>query len=358
MIKTITHESNTPPILIAGPCSAENKDQLFKTAIGLKNIKINYFRAGIWKPRTRPGEFEGVGNIGLSWLQEIKTLYGYKTATEVANVKHVYDALKSGIDMLWIGARTTTNPFSVQEIAEALKGVSIPVMVKNPINPDLKLWIGALERLYNNNITNLSAIHRGFSIYEKIDYRNSPNWQIVIDLKHEIPDIPIICDPSHIGGKAIYIKEISQKAMDLNYDGLIIETHFNPPFALTDSEQQITPDHLKKILSELIIRKRNEIIEEELDILRQEINMIDTKIINLITHRMDISKKIGIYKKHHNMAIFQNTRWKHLFKKNLQLAREKKLSENFVSALFKFIHQESISIQERIFSDNNNETQN
>ncbi|MDD4575938.1 MAG: 3-deoxy-7-phosphoheptulonate synthase, partial [Bacteroidales bacterium] len=220
--------------LIAGPCSAESKEQLLDTASELKNLNIKYFRAGIWKPRTRPSDFEGVGSIGLKWLQEVKSTFGISVATEVANTKHVEETLKAGIDMLWLGTRTTTNPFQVQEIAEALRGVSIPVMIKNPINPDLKLWLGAFERFKMCGVENLSAIHRGFSVYEHIKYRNNPNWQIAIDFKHEMHETALICDPSHIAGKRFYVQEISQKALDLNFDGLFIESHFNPDNALTD----------------------------------------------------------------------------------------------------------------------------
>ena len=259
-----------PSTLIAGPCSAETREQVLKTAEGLSALPLDYFRAGIWKPRTRPGEFEGVGNTAIPWLQEVKSQFGLKISTEVAKAEHVEAVLKAGFDMIWIGARSTANPFTVQEIADALKGVNIPVMVKNPTNPDLKLWIGAIERVEKAGIKEISAIHRGFSVYEKTLYRNNPNWQIPIDLKQELPTIPLICDPSHIGGRDYLLLEIAQRAFDLRYDGLMIETHCSPKDAWTDAKQQITPAELSTLLNSLKVRGRQEIEEEEIIQLRSQ----------------------------------------------------------------------------------------
>ena len=340
--------------LIAGPCSAESKEQLLNTASELKNLNIKYFRAGIWKPRTRPGEFEGVGSIGLKWLQEVKSTFGISVATEVANTKHVEETLKAGIDMLWLGTRTTTNPFQIQEIAEALRGVTIPVMIKNPINPDLKLWLGAFERFRMCGVENLSAIHRGFSIYERIKYRNNPNWQIAIDFKHEMPETALICDPSHIAGKRFYVQEISQKALDLNFDGLFIESHFNPDKALTDSEQQLSPTELKSMIKNLIVRQRINADEDEINEYRNQIDLYDENLIQILKKRMEISEKIGAFKAKHNLSILQSARWEELLLNNLNKAQKENLSEQFALQIFKLIHQESINIQEDILSKNTN----
>lgn len=341
------------PMLIAGPCSAESREQILKIAKDLKDKNIAYYRAGIWKPRTRPGAFEGVGSIGLGWMQEAKQLYNIPICTEVANVKHVYQALKAGMDMLWIGARTSTNPFAVQEIAEALKGVDIPIMVKNPINPDLKLWIGAIERFQKCGVRDIAAIHRGFSIYEKLDYRNQPRWQIAVDLQREFPEMIMICDPSHIGGKRKYIKEISQKALDLNFDGLMIETHHQPEDAWTDAKQQVSPQQLSAILKDLIIRVKepSEISLEELQELRSEIRNLDEELIQLLSDRMLVSEKIGLYKKLNNMTILQSSQWEKLLDRNKEKAKSAKIAESFTSKLFKLIHQESINVQEKILSE-------
>lgn len=342
------------PLLIAGPCSAESRTQLLQTAAALKELNIAYFRAGIWKPRTRPGAFEGVGIIGLEWLQEVKKTYQLPVCTEVANVKHVYEALKAGIDMLWIGARTSTNPFAVQEIAEALKGVDIPVMVKNPINPDLKLWIGAMERLQKCGIQHLAAIHRGFSIYEKINYRNQPKWQIAVDLQREYPDMLMICDPSHIGGQQEYVLPIAQKALDLNFDGLMIETHHNPTEAWTDAQQQISPSQLHWILDQLVVREQTSSrrAEEELEELRATIQNLDEELIKLLSTRMSISEKIGAYKKSNNMTILQHAQWEKLLQRNMKHAQQAKIEKEFTTKLFKLIHQESINVQEKILVNN------
>ena len=344
-----------PSTLIAGPCSAETREQVLKTAEGLSALPLDYYRAGIWKPRTRPGEFEGVGNTAIPWLQEVKSQFGLKISTEVAKAEHVEAVLKAGFDMIWIGARSTANPFTVQEIADALKGVNIPVMVKNPTNPDLKLWIGAIERVEKAGIKEISAIHRGFSVYEKTLYRNNPNWQIPIDLKQELPTIPLICDPSHIGGRDYLLLEIAQRAFDLRCDGLMIETHCSPKDAWTDAKQQITPAELSTLLNSLKVRGRQEIEEEEIIQLRSQLTSKDEEIIRILRERMDVSGLIGSYKKQHNIAILQNSQWEESLRKNLERAKNADLSPQFSNDLFRLIHQESIRIQAEIFSEKKNE---
>ncbi len=340
--------NNPHPILIAGPCSAENPEMIMQVAQSLKEVPLSYLRAGIWKPRTRPNQFEGVGSRGLPWLLEAKREYGVKIATEVANLKHVYEALKHNVDMVWIGARTTSNPFAVQEIAEALKGVNIPVWVKNPLNPDLKLWMGALERFEKSGVSELGAIHRGFSVYGNHQYRNPPNWQIPIDLKREIPGLPIIVDPSHIGGKRGYIKEISQMAMDLAFNGLMIEVHPSPEDALSDASQQITPTRFKELLGELRYpdnRSNDAQVQLSLDSLRNEIDSLDHQVISLFETRMKIARDIGKYKQENNITILQNTRWETVIKKVVDLGMQKSLSKKFTERIFKAVHQESIRHQ-------------
>jgi chorismate mutase len=344
-----------PSTLIAGPCSAETREQVLKTAEGLSTLPLDYYRAGIWKPRTRPGEFEGVGNEAIPWLQEVKSQFGLKISTEVAKAEHVEAVLKAGFDMIWIGARSTANPFTVQEIADALKGVNIPVMVKNPTNPDLKLWIGAIERVEKAGINEISAIHRGFSVYEKTLYRNNPNWQIPIDLKQELPTIPLICDPSHIGGRDYLLLEIAQRAFDLRYDGLMIETHCSPKDAWTDAKQQITPAELSMLLNSLKVRGRQEIEEAEIIELRSQLTSKDEEIIRNLRERMDVSKLIGSYKKDRNIAILQNSQWEESLRKNLERAKNADLSPQFSNDLFRLIHQESIRIQAEILSEKKNE---
>lgn len=344
-----------PSTLIAGPCSAETREQVLKTAEGLSTLPLDYYRAGIWKPRTRPGEFEGVGNAAIPWLQDVKSQFGLKISTEVAKAEHVEAVLKAGFDMIWIGARSTANPFTVQEIADALQGVHIPVMVKNPTNPDLKLWIGAIERVEKAGIKEISAIHRGFSVYEKTLYRNNPNWQIPIDLKQELPTIPLICDPSHIGGRDYLLLEIAQRAFDLRYDGLMIETHCSPKDAWTDAKQQITPTELSTLLNSLKVRGRQEIEEEEIIQLRSQLTSKDEEIIRILRERMDVSGLIGSYKKQHNIAILQNSQWEESLRKNLERAKNANLSPQFSNDLFRLIHQESIRIQAEILSEMNNE---
>ena len=343
----------TKPVIVAGPCSAETEEQVLNTAIPLAKMGIKIFRAGIWKPRTRPNAFEGVGSIGLKWLQTVKQETGLLVSTEVANVKHVYEALKYGVDILWIGARTSANPFAVQDIADSLRGVNIPVMVKNPVNPDVDLWIGAIERINNAGIKQIAAIHRGFSSYDKTLYRNVPQWQIPIELRRRIPEMPIITDPSHICGNREFLYDISQKAMDLNFDGLIIETHCNPDKALSDANQQVTPDGLKQILDRLIFRDPE--IKEELmltlAVFRDQIDKLDDRIINLLEERMQVSEKIGSHKKDNNITILQTKRWDDMLKTRLQLGNRKGLSEEFIIKLFRSIHQESINHQTSVMNE-------
>jgi len=341
------------PLIMAGPCSAESEEQVLNTARMIAAMDIPVFRAGIWKPRTRPNAFEGVGSVGLPWLQTVKQETGMLVSTEVANVKHVYEALKYGIDIIWIGARTSANPFAVQEIADSLKGVKIPVFVKNPVNPDLDLWIGAIERINQAGIEQIAAIHRGFSSYEKSIYRNAPHWQVPIELRRRIPDLPIITDPSHICGSRDLLYDISQKAMDLNFDGLIIETHEHPDKAWSDAKQQVTPEVLKKMLDRLILRKPDldENMMLTLAVLRDQIDKLDDKLINLIEERMKVVESIGNYKKENNITILQNKRWDDMLKSRLILGERKGLSEDFISKLFRAIHQESINKQTRIMND-------
>jgi len=337
-------------LIISGPCSAETEEQVLTTARELKKAGVSIFRAGIWKPRTRPNSFEGVGNEGLDWLKTVQKETGMLVSTEVANVKHVYEALKAGVDMLWIGARTSVNPFAVQEIADALKGVDIPVFVKNPINPDLELWIGALERINQAGITRIGAIHRGFSSYERTKFRNSPQWQIPIELKNRFPDLPLICDPSHIGGTRDLIAPISQKALDLDFDGLIIEAHHNPIDAWSDAKQQITPQTLHKLLNELVKReiKPDNISLTNLEDLRFQIDQYDEDLLEIIGKRMKSVAEIGAYKKENNMTILQPNRWGDILNSRVEKGVKFDLSEKLIESIFKSIHQESINNQEII----------
>ncbi|MBF0576176.1 bifunctional 3-deoxy-7-phosphoheptulonate synthase/chorismate mutase type II [Dysgonomonas sp. GY617] len=332
------------PFVIAGPCSAETEEQVMETAKQLAADGIKVMRAGIWKPRTKPGGFEGIGSEGLAWLKRVKKETGMYVSTEVATQKHVYEALKYGVDLLWIGARTTANPFAVQEIAEALQGVDIPVLVKNPVNPDLELWIGALERLSNVGLTKLGAIHRGFSSFDKKIYRNLPQWHIPIELKRRYPDLPIICDPSHIGGKRDLIQPLSQQAMDLNFEGLIIETHCNPDCAWSDASQQVTPERLKEILGALIIREGKQ-TTEDLSALRRQIDEADDQLLELIAKRMRVSKEIGTFKKEHNMTIVQTDRYDEILTKRIAQATEMGMNPEFMRVILEAIHEESVRVQ-------------
>ncbi len=332
------------PILIAGPCSAETEEQVMDAATQLAAKGVKIFRAGIWKPRTKPGGFEGIGAKGLQWLKRVKKETGMYVTTEVATKDHVFEALKAGVDILWIGARTSVNPFAVQEIADALKGVDIPVLVKNPVNPDLELWIGAFERLYGAGLRRLGAIHRGFSAYDKKIYRNLPLWHIPIELRRRMPELPIFCDPSHIGGKRELIAPLSQQAMDLSFDGLMIESHPNPDSAWSDASQQITPDVLDYVVNLLVIRNETQ-TTENLAELRRQIDGIDEQLLELLTKRMRISREIGVYKKEHNMPILQSPRYSEILEKRSDMGETMGLSTEFVREILKEIHEESVRQQ-------------
>lgn len=337
------------PIIIAGPCSAETEEQVMKTATELANRGIRIFRAGIWKPRTKPGGFEGVGEPGLAWLQRVKQETGMYVTTEVATAKHVEAALNAGMDMLWIGARTCANPFAMQEIADALAGVDIPVLVKNPVNPDLELWIGGMERLNNAGVKRMAAIHRGFSSYDKKIYRNLPQWHIPIELRRRIPNLPIFCDPSHIGGKRELIASLSQQAMDLGFDGLIVESHCNPDCAWSDAAQQVTPDVLAYILNLLVIRKEKQ-STENLNELRTQIDECDNNIIEILAKRMRICREIGTFKKEHAMTILQTGRYNEILEKRGAQGELCGMSANFVRTIFEAIHGESVRQQMEIIN--------
>ena len=348
------------PLIIAGPCSAETEDQVMQTARELiKDNRVNIYRAGIWKPRTKPGSFEGVGNVGLPWLQRIKKELKLPIAIEVANLKHVNEALKADVDILWIGARTTANPFAVQEIADALKGVDIPVMVKNPVNPDVALWIGAIERLSEAGITKIAAIHRGISQFEKSTYRNNPEWQMVVKLKEQLPNLFLINDPSHIAGNRELIYKVSQTALDLNFDGLMIETHIDPKNAWSDAAQQVTPEQLTTILDRLIVRAEiPEGIElKNIDELRKSINFIDEQIIDLLSYRSHVIKDIAKFKLNNGMTVFQKSRWSSLLAKHQKQAEKLSLEPKLISKVFHAIHQNSINTQNRLLSKAIKDTQ-
>lgn len=339
------------PLVIAGPCSAETEEQTLSTARALKNTDVNYFRAGVWKPRTRPGGFEGIGEPALKWLGTVKREIGLKTATEVANAAHVELALKHDVDLLWIGARSTVSPFIVQEIADTLQGTDKVVLIKNPVNPDLALWIGALERLQKAGVKKLGVIHRGFSSYQKTKYRNNPEWQLAIDFQKQFPDVPIICDPSHISGKRDIIFDISQTALDLNYDGLMIETHIDPDNAWSDAAQQVTPKKLVEIMNDLKVRKENieaDLFKRELHSLRSKIDVVDQNLLDLLEKRMKIANQIGMLKKNNNVSVLQTTRWTEILENMKAKGLEHDLSEEFTEKFFKAIHQESINHQEKV----------
>ncbi len=337
------------PLVIAGPCSAETEEQVMETARQLHGFGIRIFRAGIWKPRTKPGSFEGVGKEGLLWLKRVKEKLGMYVATEVANTRHVHDALAAGVDILWIGARTTANPFAVQEIADALEGTDIPVLIKNPVNPDLDLWIGALERIYNAGVRKIAAIHRGFSSYDEKIYRNLPFWHIPIELRRLMPEVPILCDPSHIGGKRELVGPISQQAMDLNFDGLIVETHPNPDKAWSDTKQQVTPEMLNSILNALVIRDTHQ-TTESLTALRRQIDECDNHLLELLARRMRISEEIGQYKKEHNMAILQEQRYDEIIQNRIAQAEQMGMKGDFIKTVLIAIHEESVRHQMEIMN--------
>lgn len=349
------------PLIIAGPCSAESEEQVLKTAEQIAQIPaVRIFRSGIWKPRTRPGDFEGVGEKGLQWLQKVKEKYQLKTAVEVAEPTHVELALKYGIDILWIGARTVVNPFSVQAIADAIKGVDIPVMVKNPINPDLKLWLGAIERINASGIDKIMAIHRGFHYFENSPFRNAPMWEIAIELKRLAPKLPIINDPSHISGRTELLQEISQKALDLEMDGLMIETHCDPANAITDAAQQITPAELKDLIGKLIIREKTGDIhfQHQLEELRTEVDKIDGELLQILARRMEIIDEIGEYKKKNKITILQMKRWAGIINDRLSQGTHLGLDNEFLKRLLGLIHEESIQRQTEIFKKNNGKHKN
>lgn len=337
------------PIVIAGPCSAETEEQVMNTAHQLAKKGAKIFRAGIWKPRTKPGGFEGIGVDGLAWLKRVKEETGMLVSTEVATAKHVYECLKAGIDILWIGARTTANPFAVQELADALKGVDIPVLVKNPVNPDLELWIGALERINGAGLKRLGAIHRGFSSYDKKIYRNLPQWHIPIELRRRIPELPIFCDPSHIGGKRELVAPLCQQAMDLGFDGLIVESHCNPDSAWSDASQQVTPDVLSYILNLLVIREGKH-TTENLSELRSQIDECDNQLIEILAKRMRVCREIGTFKKEHGMTILQTGRYNEILDKRGAQGALCGMDSEFIKKVFEAIHEESVRQQMEIIN--------
>lgn len=347
-------KSDLKTFVIAGPCSVESEKQIHDTARELAKYKIPVLRGGIWKPRTRPGSFMGIGSQAIQWLADAAKTNNMKSAVEVANAQHVEECLKAGIDILWIGARSTVSPFVVQEIADALKGVNIPVMVKNPINPDFELWLGAIERIYNAGIEKVAAVHRGFSQYEKNTYRNTPNWNIPLELKRVAPEIPVICDPSHICGTIDLIEHVSQKAMDLNFDGLMIESHIDPSNALSDKDQQLSPSALAQLIDNLIIRESVSYDSEflnKLHRLRTEIDKIDFEVLELLAARARLVKEIGLFKKDNNITIFQPERWAEIVETRKKYGQEIHLSEELILDLVKSIHRESISIQTKVMQD-------
>lgn len=344
------------PIIISGPCSAESADQVMETVLDIAKYapQVSVIRAGIWKPRTRPGTFEGIGLEGLSWLTEAGKAVGKPVATEIANAQHAEQALKAGVQILWIGARSTVNPFGMQEIADALKGVDVPVFVKNPINPDLELWIGGMERLNKAGIKKLGAIHRGFSTTIKSEYRNKPQWELALELRRRIPNLPMICDPSHICGTREFIQQVAQKSMDLDYDGLMIEAHRDPSVALSDAKQQVTPEELGRILNTLVIRDRttsDPFVLNKMEELRDMIDSIDKDLLNLIAKRMEVAKEIGQYKRDNNITILQSNRWQDVVQNSVEEGKKKGLSQDFVETYLQSIHGESIRIQNEVMNN-------
>ncbi|RYZ48462.1 MAG: 3-deoxy-7-phosphoheptulonate synthase [Sphingobacteriales bacterium] len=343
------------PLIIAGPCSAETEEQVVQTALRIKQTgKVDMLRAGIWKPRTRPGNFEGVGSAGLPWLQKARELTGLPFAVEVATAKQLEDALRHDTDVVWIGARTTANPFSVQEIADALKGVDIPVMIKNPVNPDMELWTGALERVAKAGIKNIALVHRGFSSYGDTEFRNAPMWQLAIEMKRRFPERPFIIDPSHICGNRHLLQEITQNAIDLDYDGIIIESHQDPDQAWSDAAQQITPERLKELLDDIVWRKERITSEElhaQLEKLRRQIDRLDDEILQLLHHRMKISEQIGQYKKEHDITILQTERWNEILERVCRNGEKAGLSKEFITQYFDAIHMESIKHQDAVMNE-------
>ncbi len=342
------------PLIISGPCSAETEEQVLQTALALKATgRVDMLRAGIWKPRTRPGNFEGVGAKGLPWLQQAKKQTGLHVAIEAATAGQVEDALNFEMDVLWIGARTTVNPFSVQEIADALRGVDVPVFIKNPVNADLELWIGAFERVAKSGVKKIGLIHRGFSSYGNTEFRNAPMWHLAIEMKRRYPDIPFLVDPSHICGNTHMLQEVLQNAVDLDYDGAIIESHCNPQQAWSDARQQITPDALSGLLDQIIWRKeavQDPVLDEQLNRFRQQINQLDDEVLQLLSARMKIAERIGQYKKDNNITILQTTRWNEVLERVCKRGEQFGLSREFITQYFDAIHMESIKHQDAIMN--------
>nr|WP_319572826.1 chorismate mutase [uncultured Draconibacterium sp.] len=340
------------PLLISGPCSLETEEQTMETARLLaKDKRVFVFRGGVWKPRTRPGSFEGVGSIGLKWLQQVKEETGLPVGTEVANAQHTEEALKAGLDVLWIGARSTASPFVVQEIADVLKGTDTVVMIKNPVNPDVQLWMGAVERIHQAGIKNIVGIHRGFTPFRETKYRNYPNWKTFIELKRLLPNLPVICDPSHIAGTREYLQEISQKAFDMGMEGLMIESHRDPSCALSDAGQQLTPADLGKMLDKLVIRYENAgnpDFDNQLDVLRNRIDAIDAELLETLASRVQIVKQIGEYKRDNNVTALQINRWTQLMENRVKLGKSMDVNETFVKILFQLIHEDSVRMQTEI----------
>lgn len=353
-LKPETTESHDGLIIVAGPCGAESYEQLLETARGIAGIKnVRYLRAGIWKPRTRPDSFEGMGEVALEWMKEVARQTGLLTTVEVANASHTEAALKAGMNAVWIGARTTVNPFYVQEIADALKGTGTPVMIKNPVNPDVGLWIGAIERIAKAGSKELIAIHRGFTNYSPSQFRNDPHWEIVIELKRRLPGLPVICDISHISGRRTYLKEIAQRALDLDMQGLMVETHINPDKALSDAEQQITPLQLKQLLNELVIRKPNSndvIFKSTLEDLRRQIDRMDYELLLILAARTSIVEKIGEYKRDNNVTVLQLERWAQILNDRIPFGVQHGLDGDFVHRLYELIHNESLRLQNAIMN--------
>ena len=355
-----THQSavqaawNKRPLIISGPCSAETEEQVLETAQRLaKTGKVDMLRAGIWKPRTKPGMFEGIGAKGLPWLQQAKKLTGLPTTVEVATGKQVEDALTFGVDVLWVGARTTVNPFSVQEVADALRGVDVPVLIKNPINPDLELWQGAVERVTRAGIKQIGLIHRGFSSYGNTEFRNAPMWHLAIEMKRRMPGLPIINDPSHICGRRDILQATAQKAIDLDFDGLMIESHIDPDNAWSDAKQQVTPEVLKELLEAIRWRKENIASEEfhmALEKLRQQINQLDDELLQVLSTRMKVAQKIGEYKKNNDITILQTNRWNEILERAVAKGNVLGLSDDFITKYMDAVHMESIQQQNKIMN--------
>ncbi len=348
-----------PLKVIAGPCGAETREQVLDTARELKALGVDLFRAGIWKPRTYPGSFEGVGAKGLAWLTEAREKYGIKVITEVASAGHVKQCLEAGIDALWVGARTTANPFLVQEIADALKGTDIPVLVKNPVSPDLGLWIGALERLNRAGVRKLGVIHRGVTTFQKQKYRNDPQWQLAVEMRSAFPSLLFFVDPSHIAGHREYVREVAQCSLDLGFEGLMIESHCCPAMALSDADQQLTPLQLGELLNnQLQVRNADSDApqwKENIDLLRAKIDVIDETILSALSSRMEISRQIGRYKKENNIAILQTSRWDAVLERVIEKGRSYGLSEEFVTEIFNAIHEESVESQNQILSESSSQ---